>query len=408
MKPMIKKAFLALMLLACFGWGYAQSTNSFNVPPKLEDFINGQKQELEKLKETICKQTELLSKEVSKNADGSLEYPNWVVFVQVAEGIAALNEEWGDAYSSALNSITQKAIELGDSDVEQDEKENTDFFADFIEENYLTYPEDVASVCFESRFDFQSLRHCIDENDTKWLSEQGDADNFTPNNAPSFEEELFDEEYWPLITCDKRYTILNKEVTEQMMENVPADSTVLTTIKDIVAIFKDVVIIWEGLHKLFADCAGTTTITEKTDRDTRIKIPNNGGFIGYKILQKGVALDMVNKTATKIKGKAKLYKSKKNGGQKRDRKNNASIGFCAKEWNNCEKKDWPSDPGNYLSPHQNGGNGKKKIKHHEPKALAIEKSYHFLQFKFGKNGVFVEAINLLGNTGCVNGSNTNW
>lgn len=215
--------------------------------------------------------------------------------------------------------------------------------------------------------------------------------------------------FWTLIDCEKRFTIENKDVDETMLEGMDEEQKLklLTIIKDIVAIIKDVVNIAETLHGIFKDCGGTYQIRERDIKDG-ITIPNNGGWIGYVIVQKGVSLDFADKTTTKIKGKAKLYVEKSNGKRKRDRKNKASLGFCTKQWNNCGNREFPSDPDPLLFRHKDGHNGKKTRKEYFPYALTIDKSTDFLKFNFGKNGIFVETVYLFGNTGCTVTSSTDW
>ena len=116
--------------------------------------------------------------------------------------------------------------------------------------------------------------------------------------------------------------------------------------------------------------------------------------------QRSVTFDF-NSTDTKIKGKAKLFKQRKKNSEKykKDRKNEVGIAFCAKEWNNCDSTEWPSDPGVYQHPVVTNI---KKVKTalREPKALAIEKSWHFLRFQYYGLVVYQRCFNLLGVNTC--------
>lgn len=181
--------------------------------------------------------------------------------------------------------------------------------------------------------------------------------------------------------------------------------SILGAIKDIVDILKDVVEIAGSIAELMTDCSGSTTVSDRDVRDG-IEIPGASQWIGYVMKQKGVIVDF-KQTQTKIKGKAKVWKENKRGKKKKDRRNKASITFCAKEWNQCEGKEWPSDAGFYSHPIVTKRK-KAKIKFFQPNALVIDKSYHYVQFGFGRNGIYVTSLNLLGSTGCRNSSNTNW
>ena len=404
---MLKKFKLWLTALLTIGVinGFAQNVR-FDLTPQILTVISDQNTRLTNLKNDICNQVDAFTAEVTANTDGSLQYPTWVKFVQIAEEIERLNDEWNEAYGDGLIIIIDKAIDYGVTDVGQDDERGKDLLADIIEEQHLLFPADIASVCFEEKFGFNSLRKCLEDEEDDYLENSGG--DFDPKDAPTIKETIDDEEYWTLMTCDKKFTIANKTVTPQMLDGLTPEQqrTILETIQDIVGIIQDVVNIVEQLHGLLADCAGTTT-SENKDIRNGFEVQSGNRWIGYVMVQKGITFDFANKTSTKIKGKAKVWKLKSNGKKKKDRKIKVGISFCAKEWNACEATEWPSDPGPYKSPRKEKKK-KVKLKHTEPKALAIEYTTHYLQFRFGLDGIFEKALNLLGSDGCVRASNTDW
>ncbi len=378
-----------------------------NMSSGLLEFIGQKWAEINTDGEDICSQVNTITSDVTGNA-GVLTYQNWVRFVQIGQAIDALNGVWNELYAAKMDAIISYAYSISAVNGANDEA-TRELVWDIIEENLFVIAEDKATACLEAKYSFNSLSKAIKEEEDTWLDGQT-SEEFNPGDSPRFTEVLYDEEFWSLINANRAYDIENTDLEPEMLEEMPTEEQVsfIETIQEIVDILGGVVTIATELHGLFADCAGTTSVNHE-DYKYGVKVPNEQSWVGYYIIQKGQAIDFANKTITKIKGKARLYKEKSNGKRKRDRKNRASIGFCAKEFNNCQSQDWPSDPGNYVSPHLDGQKGGRvKIKHREPKALAIEYSYHFLQFKFGKNGIYAGAINLLGNTGCTHASNTNW
>lgn len=405
----ISKIRLLLIAASCLVFQMINA-QTFEPNQAVNTEISNKSGDLDDLKNTICNEVSDLAQDVTES-NGVLTYPNWVRFVQIARAIDSLNDVWNEAYGQALEDIIAIAISENCTDVDPEDEEGKDLLAIIIEEGYLEFEEDIASVCFETLFEITSLRMVIQAEEDTWLDEQ-DGEEFNPGDSPRFTEELYDEEFWPLINSDRAFVVddIDLDLTMLEEEDVPPGdhNDFIETIQEIVDILGDVVNIAGDLMDLFADCAGSTAASMEDYRHG-IVIENGQAAIGYFIIQKGQAIDFANKTITKIKGKARLYKKKSNGKRKRDRKNVASIGFCAKEWNNCDGQDWPSNTGPYVSPHTDGARGGRvKVKHREPKALAIEYTYHFLQFKFGKNGIYKDAKNLLGNTGCTHASNTDW
>ena len=252
---------------------------------------------------------------------------------------------------------------------------------------------------------FRSLRNCLSDADDSYTN--SDDRVFDAGQAPSNQETFDDEEFWTLINCNKKFTILNNVIDNSIFTEGDDDTKkkdIITTIKDILGTIGQAVGIVNQLADLMKDCASTEKVK---DRDIRVGIPfdNNTRQIGYVMVQKGVLIEF-NQTTTKIKGKAKLWKLNKRGKFKKDRKAKAGISFCAYEWDACNGKEWASN-NHYISPIKE----KRKVvrlKHYHPSALQIDKSYHYLQFQFGRNKKFVEAKNLFGVKGCGPASNIGW
>ena len=406
----MKSSKIKLLIMAVFCLVFQMSNaQTFEPNQAVDEEIANKSGDLDDLKNTICNEVDNLTGDVSDNS-GVLSYPNWVRFVQIARAIDSLNDIWNEAYGDALESIIQLAISENCTDVDSEDEPGKDLLAIIIEEEYLVFEDDIASVCFEEKFDFYSLRKKIKEQEDDWLNEPP-SEEFNPGDSPRFTEVLYDEEFWTLIREDREYIIEDTDLDENMLENAdvpPGDfADLIETIQEIVDILGDIVNIAGDLMNLFADCAGSTTASEE-DYRYGVPVPNESAYVGYYIIQRGQLIDFASKTVTKIKGKARLYKLKNNGKGKRDRRNRASIGFCAWEWNNCDDEDWLLS-GPYVKPHIDGvRGGRTKVKHREPKALAISETYHFLQFKFGKNGIYAGDKKLLGNTGCSHQSSTVW
>lgn len=374
-----------------------QTINASDIPLLTDEVvakIEEEKSHLEILKDEICLQVANIAQVVTPTGDGSLTYPNWVRFVEIAEAIDSLNDNWNEAYGQALDNI------INTTNIDPNDEAGQEAFSDMLEEDYLIFPADMASECFENMFSFESLRMCLETSEDDWLE---NSIEFNPANAPTIQEPIEDEEYWTLITCDRRYVISNTTVDEDMMEG-REDSKIkelLGVIQDIVGVLGGGVNIVREISSLLEDCAGSTTTTERDVRDG-ITIPNETDkWIGYVMKQKGVLFDF-NQTQTKIKGKAKIWKLNSKGKRKKDRKNKASIDFCVKEWNNCDGGDWV-----YKSP-VSSKRKKVKIKFYQPYALVVGNPTHYLQFGFGRNGIYATSLNLLGTTGCRNSSNTDW
>ena len=181
----IKLLFGVVFLSLSFLTVKAQDEITLELTTNVTAAINAEKATLDALKNDLCKQVDALSYDVTKLGNGSLSYPNWVRFVQIAEQIEDLNETWNEAYGNALNNIIQTAIDEGQI---SDDERSKDLLSDIIEENHLVYPGDMASVCYETKFDFTSLRKCMEDQENTWLDQSGE--DFNAGNSPTLVKKL--------------------------------------------------------------------------------------------------------------------------------------------------------------------------------------------------------------------------
>ncbi|HMZ46498.1 MAG TPA: hypothetical protein PLU36_06815, partial [Chitinophagaceae bacterium] len=85
-----------------------QTINASDIPLLTDEVvakIEEEKSHLEILKDEICLQVANIAQVVTPTGDGSLTYPNWVRFVEIAEAIDSLNDNWNEAYGQALDNI---------------------------------------------------------------------------------------------------------------------------------------------------------------------------------------------------------------------------------------------------------------------------------------------------------------
>ena len=129
-------------------------------------------------------------------------------------------------------------------------------------------------------------------------------------------------------------------------------------------------------------------------------LTNSGDrVIGYKLEQRSVTFDM-KASNTKIRGKAKLYKRNSNGKiTGKDRRGKVGIEFCTRQWDVCNKVDYPVDA-SLIVPVVGFKEHTKKVKLSRnegiiPFALALTKAMHFLSFSFSYKGMYEKTIPVL-------------
>lgn len=366
-----------------------------NMTTDLQNFINQKLAEINNEGANICSQINTITYDVTSNGSGTLTYPNWVRFVQIGEAVDSLNGVWDQLYASKMNAIVGYAFSSGAVNG-QDNTENRDAVWDIVEESHFVISENKATSCLEQKFNFSSLHTQISNNEDAWL----DAGNSQMSLNPALNESL-PEEYWSLVGPNRTVNITDPNVANQLLNDTQNSDDkkkdLLTKIKEIVEIIGAILNGLEQVSNLMKDCAGSTEAKVRKVRDG-LYFDNNNRQIGYEMEQKSITFDF-NSTDTKIKGKAKLFKKKKNGNFKKDRKNHVGISFCAREWNGCDNIEWPADGNSYMHP-TNTALKKVKTYIHQPMALQITMSYHFLSFNFYGLDQYVGSANLLGANGC--------
>lgn len=359
------------------------------------NYITQMETALYNIRSVICTQVDALTSDVTVSS-GILILPNWIRFLEVGDAMDSLNGVWDIEYANKMNAIIDYAYTNGLVNGPDNAAYREDIW-DMIEETLFIVPENQATSCLENKFGFSSLETTILNNENNWLDAGGDD----MSQNPALNEDV-PEEFWGLLTPYRQFS-LNDNSVLNLLQDTGGDTTrfrrILSRIKEIAEILGLIINGIEQVANLMEDCDGSTEAKVRRIRNG-FEIENGKRKIGYEMEQRSITFDF-NSTDTKIKGKAKLFKQRKRNPEKykKDRKNEVGIAFCAKEWNNCDSTEWPSDPGVYQHPVVTEI---KKVKTwlREPKALAIEKSWHFLRFQYYGLGIYQKGINLLGVNTC--------
>ena len=404
------------------------------VTDELQDFINEKKSELDQFKLTIEDKVTTISSDVYINAQGQPSYENWLSFIQISDDIEELNERWDSVYASSLTDILVRAYELGlGPDPNEGSGEEIDCSEETLENDYFVYPDEYASVFFETQLNFDSYRSHINQLVFDWLQ---DSDPQIDQD-PSLTEEL-DEEFWTCINSDKGLEIRDPNVDEYLLDGYieftafnykpllfPTKSNfgvalasfgyfksfnyhmlnwekimkIVTRIKDVALALAAVVAVGEGVRAMMGDCAESQQANLRQFKYDGFVTNSGDRIIGYKLEQKSVTFDL-RASNTKIRGKAKLYKRNNDGKIKgKDRRGKIGIEFCTRQWDVCNKVDYPVDA-NLIFPAYGFKEKVKKVKLTRtegiiPFALALTKSIHFLSFSFFYKGNYEKTIPVL-------------
>ncbi len=408
------------------------------VNSELQSYINETSNQVRQIQGQIRNDVSQVAEGVYKLPDGRLSYPDWVHFEIVAERIEELNELWDETYSKHLTSILYKAYELGLIKDPAILTDDLDCAEEEIETNYFDFPEDFASIVFEELTGVESYRTLMVKEENTWLM-SGPSDIFS---NISMNQEL-DAEYWPLVTEKMYCDIRNPEVDELQIEKYFLNfhvansnrkmnsllmkesgiaislhlpflnyyvvngtdptlwekiSKLLGKIKSVAEVLNVVVGIGKAVWEQMADCGESKEIKERNLRYNGFPTLIDSRYIGYEIEQRSVTFDGKGST-TKIKGKAKLYKTKNGKIKGKDRRNKVGIEYCTRQFDVCNKVDYPVD-GNLIVPVVGPKERAKKAKLSkldcmQPFALAPTKSMHFLSFSFCYNSGYQKTIPLL-------------
>jgi hypothetical protein len=216
--------------------------------------------------------------------------------------------------------------------------------------------------------------------------------------------QLIDNEYyWGVLNPNWDIKLRNPEI--ELLRRVdqaelsgkkekPTLKEVLTLIFDTFDNIKEVM---NWLVKdILSDCAGTT----KAEIKNTELIPSSLSTVterkvSYHVFQRGVGIDLVN-TSTKIFGKVRLYKKKRNG-WKRDKSVVTGISYCLKEWEACDNNPFPAD-GSIYNQGANHLYKKAVLRQVHPHPLQIvNSSSEFLTFQLFYNRYQFLSIFALGN-----------
>jgi len=285
-------------------------------------------------------------------------------------------------------------------------------FAQYQEllDNYLedqVLPEDhYAAIYFARYLDFHSMLSIQLHAEEDWLAKQG-LEWKDPH--PFDDLPVGEEMYWAILSADWDISFRNPEPQLSNLQGIGSKGGAVSKTK-----FKDIILFildnWDSIKEILAwleqgvfyDCSPSVTARSKGDtRDVNAMqelSPDVERRIYYQVAQRGVRADF-RSTRTRIWGKARLYKRKRNRFVK-DKSQVVGISYCTLQWNVCDNRPWPANG----MPFQHGGihrRGVAKISEQHPYALAIQQmNTEFLGFGLYYNRALVDQIHLLGNGGC--------
>ncbi len=416
--------FFALILYT----GTMLFSQCITVNQALADFINQKSQAMNTLKSQIESKVITVAHGVYLNTQGAPSFENWVNFMQVSDDLEELNAQWDEAYGQSMNDILDLAQAFGlCSTLDRDCAEDT------IALKWFIFPDEYASVYFETMLGFTSYRRQINDLDSAWLM-QADPDI---EYCPSLVDTL-DEEFWPCMTNSRGVEIRDVNVDMDMLNSYKEEGSwvyglrnpilpfytvayafpsiknvmnkhiglfktdwvkLLARIKSIGEILTIAVAIVKAVQDMMTDCGES--------QQYYLPARNRNGFvtidgqrkIGYTLEQRSVTFDW-KASNTKIRGKAKLFKLNSSGKIKgRDRSNKVGIEFCTRQFDVCNKVDYPVDA-NLIVPAYGFKEKIKKVKLTRqegiiPFALACTKGIHFLSFSFSYKGNYEKTIPVL-------------
>ncbi len=340
-----------------------------------------------------------------RKVGGVITFSDLNSFLSTTNFIEQANEDWEELYQTKMNQLVNQIAnhpKCGTPTMSSNEvKVFQEAIWDSLEENgCVNIPEDQASVSFEQKFNFNSLRKELFDAEERWLNNGGYANGTVDNPIYSTN---FDYDVTTFITAgDPRLNI-----TDLNLDHVNAISfgEILDLVTDFTGVVNGIAGVIIKLQQLLNDCSESTEAKVrrvKAKQGYHFYKDNKNRVIGYEMEQRSVTVDF-DETTTKIKGKAKLYKEKRKAGRyKKDRSNRVGIQYCAREWNQCENKPWPADGSVYKSPRLHNVKKVKTGRNLFPYALTIKNSTEYLSFSFFFNENYETTKPLLSNvtTGC--------
>ena len=275
----------------------------------------------------------------------------------------------------------------------------------YLEDQVLA-EDHYAAIYFARYLDFHSMLSIQLRAEEDGLAKQG-LEWKDPH--PFDDLPVSEEMYWAILSADWDIAFRDPEPQLSNLQGIESKDGAVSKTK-----FKDIVLFilnnWDSIKEILAwledgvlyDCSPSVTARSKGDtRDVNAMqqlSPDVDRRIYYQVAQRGVRADF-RSTRTRIWGKARLYKRKRNRFVK-DKTQVVGISYCTLQWNVCDNRPWPANG----MPFQHGGihrRGVAKISEQHPYALAIQQmNTEFLGFGLYYNRALVDQIHLLGNGGC--------
>ncbi len=336
----------------------------------------------------------------------NLEVENLRSAVELAMQLRDLDAESDSSYLQLRESILSESWASGICVEDLSFNQYQELMDNYLEDQAIRPIDYYASTYFASLLGFHSQLTIQLQAEEKWLAKQGlEWAEPHPFDGLPIEEEM----YWSILGVDWSIDFRNPEPQLAQIQLIPDSNDVAAKMK-----FKDIVLFilnnWDNIKDIlnwldemvFSDCSPSVTASLRSDtRDVNLMqqlSPDVDRRIYYRVGQRGVRADF-RSTRTRIWGKAKLYKRKRNRFVK-DRTEVVGIAYCTLQWNVCDNRPWPANG----LPFVFGGihrRGKAQISERHPYALAINNvNREFINFPLFFKRVLVDEVHLLGNGGC--------
>ncbi|MBM3432326.1 MAG: hypothetical protein FJX92_04890 [Bacteroidetes bacterium] len=328
-----------------------------------------------------------------------LQVENLLAAVELSMHLRDQNAECDSNYFLFREKLLNEAWAEGICTEELNYDQYQELFDNYLEDAVLHPVEHYASTYFASQLGFRSMLQLQLQAEEEWLARQG-LDWRAPH--PFEDLPIKEEMYWSVLNGD---WMIDFRHPEPQLESMQVASKMkfkelLISIFDNWDEIKDLLTWLEEL--VLTDCSPTVTARINSDtRDVNLMqelSPEIERRIYYQVGQRGVRADF-RSTRTRIWGKAKLYKRKRNRFV-RDKMQVVGIAYCTQQWNVCDDRPWPANrqPFQFAGVHRRG---KAKFSERHPYTLAIQDlNTEFINFPLFYNRCLVDQIHLLGNGGC--------
>ena len=333
------------------------------------------------------------------NISGVLSFENLNTIINTAASLNRLDAEYDQFLTSAIEELVNVGWTQQICTLRYDEAVYKELVRTYLEDMKFPSSDDFASNVFAAQLHFQSALKTISAQEEQWL-QQGIDEQGTTN--PAMDQLIDNEFYWGVLNPNwdinlrsPEVELLRRTTSSEMTgkKDKPTLKEILTLIFDT---FDNIKAVLNWLSKdVLSDCAGTTKAEVKnTEFIPDSMSPGLQRKISYHVVQKGIDVDLVT-TSTKIAGKVRLYKKKRNG-WKKDKSVSTGISYCLKEWEPCADTPFPADGGVYY----HGANHQYKksvIKEIHPHALQVGvRSSEYLTFGLFYNRNYFLSVFVLG------------